>query len=409
MSTGEPAKQGLPLRILSGVVLPTARTVYLLVALGSLLTVLGGIVYILILQASTAGQPTTRPLPPAYSGPAPSANTSDIRPDPGLVSARLDPPSDIRFVVTTNVLTAPPPIGQALGRFQAATANGLAPYPDGISILGGPDAQLFERVATTNQGVALAPRAALVQQIGDALDGLNAETTRTYTLRVVARDRFGILSAPTDVSLSLRLAPKPTAPQQPEPARADPELTPIQVIARDIARIIEPEVNPDHFSAYRAAQEVPETCGADPQDREFLHIFSTAVTAHRDRLTAANIQAFYSGLCAVWADLAERREAAQEDADAAYEAAWQAAEQARDRVRSANDRAIAEHEARRNHATAQTLVTLSIVGGAFGLFLSVSLVLAFLAIENHSRAMRNAIEAVIATGTTVHAPGTENA
>jgi hypothetical protein len=400
------AKQGLPLQVLSGVVLPTARTLYLLVALGSLLAVLGGIVYIVFLQASAAGQPTTRPLPPPHGGSPPSVNLSEIRPDSALLSERLHPPSDVRFHATSNVLVAPPPVGEVLGRFTASTPNGLAAHPDGISILGGPDAQLFERVPTTNGAVGLAPREALVQQIAQMLAGLDKEVSRAYTLSVIARDRFGILSAPTTVTFSLRFAPKPTQPE-PEPA-AEQALTPLQSLARDIARTIEPEVNPDHFSAYRTAQETPATCGAAPDDREFLDIYGNAFSEHRDRLTAANIKAFYSGLCALWADLGQRRYQAQQDADAIYQAAWQTAEQARERVRSLNDRAIAEHAARRSNAMTQTLMTLSVVGGAFGLFLSVSLVLAFLAIENHSRAMRSAIEAMVGTVAATRAPGTDN-
>jgi TctA family transporter len=60
-----------------------------------------------------------------------------------------------------------------------------------------------------------------------------------------------------------------------------------------------------------------------------------------------------------------------------------------------NNELLRQHESRVSRARTQTAVTLSAVGGALTLFLSVALVLAFLAIEGHSRAIRTAMESMV--------------
>lgn len=393
--TSKPRRQWF-LSIQSSYVLPLARGVYLLIALASLLAVISGIVYLLFLKASVSGEPALEPLPPAYqqSGDGVDMPPRDV--DPKVVEQRLDAPSGIRFTVTAGTITAPLREGTVLGHFQANTLNGLAPFPEGISILGGRDAELFDRVrGTGSQLIGLAPRPALLAEIAQTLQGIQEKQTRAFDVRVVARDKYGITSTPADLSFELTFAPPPPS-KQAETQVVPPEAaTELQKIARDIAKALEPTVNPAHFAVYRAAMETPGRCGARDDDVAFLANYRRTFDNAKPRLTAANIAAFYAGLCDAWKAVLDKEAALRNEAQEQRSLARAAAEQARARVEAGNDQRLAEHAAKVAAAEAQTRLTLSVMGGALGVFLSVSLVLAFLAIEGHSRAMRAAAESMV--------------
>ena len=394
MSESESLGRRWFLRLQSAYVLPLARGIYVLIALGCLLAVIAGALYLVYLQTSIAGGPTSNPLPPPYQGSLKSIDRSDRVVDIDTVGSRLEPPANIRFAVSAGTITEPLEKGALIGRFVADTRNSLAPYPEGVSLLGGRDAELFERVRDRrNQAVGLAARPALVDEITKVLSGLDEETTRSFEVRVVARDKYGIASPPTDLSFELKLAPKPAAPATPqESAQAATEL---QKIARDIAQTIEPEVNPAHFKAYQAALKVPKRCGSSETDESFLANYRRAVQELRPRLNASNVEAFYTGLCDAWRVVLEREGAELERLRAEQSAARRAAEEARARVQARNDEMFEAHQTKVFAAKAKTAVTLSVIGGALAIFLSVALVLAFLAIEGHSRAVRAAIESLV--------------
>lgn len=384
------------LRLQSAYVLPLARGIYLLLALGCLLAVIAGILFILYLQAATARGPALVQMPPPYRAAVPTAAVPEPGMDLGLVRTHLDPPSNIRFVVTTDALTAAPAEGTILGHFAADTPNGLAPFPDGISILGGRDADLFARVRDgAGQGIALAARPALAAEIAKALKDAKAGTSRPFEIRVVARDRFGSVSAPADISFALTLGYGPPAVPPTPDTVPEATTTELQTLARDIARLLEPEVNPAHFSAYRTALQVPGRCGADDSDRNFLEGYRRALEEVRPRLTKANVEAFYTGLCEAWKKALQRQVEAQERVQQQQRAALQAADEARYAARTRNDELRQAHEAEVAAAKVQTVVTLSVVGGALAVFLALSLLLAFLAIEGHTRAVRAAMESMV--------------
>jgi hypothetical protein len=383
------------LRMQSVYVLPLARGICLLIALACLIAVIGGISYVVFLQASIVGQPTPIPVPPPYQDSEPAEAVSDRAIDLAVVQSRLEPPTNIRFVTTIGAITEPPRAGQVLGRFVADTRNGLAPFPDGISLLGGPDAELFERVREgSKQGIGLAAKTALVAELTETLRDIQATTSRTFTIRVVARDPYGVVSAPTDLSFTLTLGPKSAASAEPPPALPSVP-TELQSIAREIARIVEPEVNPAHFAAYRTALKVPARCGTKDNDWTFLANYRQAIEAVRPRLTAANVEAVYLGLCEAWKGVLQREAAEREQVEQRRRAARRAADEARSRALAHNNERLRQHENRVSRAKLQTAVTLSAVGGALTLFLSVALILAFLAIEGHSRAIRTAMEAMV--------------
>ena len=67
----------------------------------------------------------------------------------------------------------------------------------------------------------------------------------------------------------------------------------------------------------------------------------------------------------------------------------------RRRALAENQSRLQAHEAKVFAAKARSAVALSVIGGALAIFLSVALVLAFLAIEGHSRAVRAAMESLV--------------
>ncbi len=383
------------LQMQSAYVLSLARGICLLIALACLVMAIGGISYAVFLQASITGQPAPITVPPPYQDTEPAETAVDRAIDLTVVQSRLEPPTNIRFVATVDAITEPPRAGQALGYFVADTHNGLAPFPDGVSLLGGPDAELFERVREgSKQRIGLAAKTPLVTELTATLRDIQATTSRIFTIRVVARDSYGVVSAPTNLSFTLTLGPKSAASAEPPPTPPSVP-TELQAIAREIARIVEPEVSPAHFAAYHTALKAPARCGTNDSDWTFLANYRRALEDVRPRLTAANVEAVYLGLCDAWKGVLQREAVEWEQAEQLRRAARQAADEARSRALAHNNELLRQHESRVSRARTQTAVTLSAVGGALTLFLSVALVLAFLAIEGHSRAIRTAMESMV--------------
>ena len=395
MKSGESSEPGLFNSLPSVFVLPVARVIYLIIALLSLLAVVGGIVFAIYLQLSTAGQPRTIPVPPPYQGSLSVPNPPLDAVDLSVVAARLNPPTNVRFAVTAGTISTPLKPGTVLGHFMADTPNQIASYPEGVSILGGPDAERFMRARDDQSSmVGLAVTPLLAAEIAEALRDIKDENERTFQIRVAMRDRFGTTSAAADVMFSLHFAPESSAGPEPRPD-AQTEPTEIQKIAGEVAKIVEPTVNPARFSAYEKATQVPRRCGASDSDPDFLANYRSAVDDARPKLTAANVEAFYTGLCEAWKEVLQRQADARKQAEQLIRAARDQAELARANAEEYNNDLQRQHTAQVFRAEAYTVVTLSVIGGALGIFLSVSLVLAFLAIESHSRAVRLAIETMV--------------
>ncbi|MBK8638394.1 MAG: hypothetical protein IPN92_08935 [Chromatiaceae bacterium] len=282
-----------------------------------------------------------------------------------------------------------------MGHFVAETPNQIAAYPEGASILGGPDAERFTRgLDEKSKMVGLAATPMLASEIAEALRDIKEEQQRTFQIRVAMRDQFGTTSAAEDISFTLRLAPALLVSPEPKP---DPQTPPteIQKIAREVAKTIEPTVNPAHFSAFEKATKVPRQCGASDTDQVFLGNYRRAVEDARLKLTSANVEAFYTGLCDAWKAVLKKQADAREQAEQLVRAAREQAERARENAQAHNSALQQRHSEQVFQAKAYTAVTLSVIGGAIGIFLAVSLVLAFLAIEGHSRAVRLAIETMV--------------
>jgi len=270
---------------------------------------------------------------------------------------------------------------EALGYFTANSPNALASYPNDFDIIGGKDADLFDRTEALPGRTGLRATAALMSQVTPILAHLLIPQSRPYSLIVVARDQFGNRSKPTAVTFTLEFGP-PEAPaittsnsQTPTPT------TSLQRIANAIAAYLDPSRGDSYFSAYRRASRVPSQCGATDDDQSFLTGYGAAFDRFRKRISASNIEAFYSGVCAAWKQTLEQEEAAR-----------QQAESARDNAIAQNMEASAAFEVEKAGTNVIKYATLTVVGVALSAFLILSLFLAFLAMENHSKAIREAVQ-----------------
>ena len=298
--------------------------------------------------------------------------------DFNAIEARLRPPTNIHVVILSDIITKPLTGQEVLGYFDASTANGLARYPDDFDILGGKDVDLFDR--TTYYGsaprAALRATGALIDQINTALPALRTAQQKTFILKVVARDSLGNRSAPVNVSFSLTYGP-PGATAAARPATQAQQMSDLQILARDIAQTLDPEKSEAYFYNYDRALKVPARCGVSENNGVFISDYRSAFEHVRKQLTLSNIEAFYAGVCDAWGQVlrdAAAADAERNDVIAKNGIAEMAAETAKFAARAARDTALV------------------VVGGAFVLFMWIALFLAFLAMETHSKALREAVE-----------------
>lgn len=338
---------------------------YLIVAAVCFLLALGALAVAAFFQLGVWTPAPQKSLPSEY------AATSDSL-DLSIVDAHFAKPYSVRFVVTIGTITQPLTGQEILGYFDATTANGLADYPDDFDIIGGKNADLFNRVSASNavRRAGLQPAAALVSQVNQTLSGLKTTKQRSFQIQVIARDSFGNLSEPTLVTVGLWLAPANVqAPSS--------DVSPMQQLARDIALIVDPVRTPAYFDAYNRALRVPSQCRADSDDVIFVANFRRAFEHVRSRLKSGNIEELYRGVCDGWSRILDQVAAAQT---------------ARQSVAIENASLKFASQLAKETAVIARNSTLLFAGGAFVFFMWISLSLAFLSIENHTRAMREAME-----------------
>lgn len=363
------------------ILLTTARMLYLIIAAGCLIVAGFGLAAVLLFQIQKAGSPVEVPIPPAHVA-------TPARIDMSIVDARLVPPESIRLVVLRPIISNPLKGDEILGYFDASASNGLVAFPNDFEILSGQDISLFERVATIppqkqERRAALRATPLLVQQINGALPSALTLERRDFELMVMARDALGNRSEPQRVQFSISYGPTPAVSQQPAlPQSESPQpLTALQALARDIALHIDPNRSPAYFELYQKALEVPRSCGAADNDSVFLTNYRQAFEHVRAKGSPINQAAFNTGICQAWraALEADNRERARVEAE-------------RNAVAAKNQSARMESEVKRFEAGTYQKIALSVLGGAIAAFMSVALFLAFLSIENHSKAVRQAVE-----------------
>jgi hypothetical protein len=356
-------------------VLGTARKIYLVIASFSLLVAILAAAAVVILQLWA--------LKPASQVPVPEARTPQpVSMDVSTVSRSLLPPTNVRFI--PKPITGPLDQSDIVGYFEADTPNGLAAYPNDFDIFGGPDAAQFERVRVivsyprgTVDRAGLRPSAALLGTINQAISG-GASVQAHYTVNVVARDRFGNTTRSTAVTFSLIFGASP-APQ----GAGTVQMSDLQVLARAIALHLDPAKTPVYFDQYRRVLRVPGQCGVPDDNADFMRGFRASYNALKAQLTLSNIEPFYAGVCAAWEEGASKELAARQASDAARADAM---------VKNVAARFVSSGV--KAGVNAAKYMALYVVVSAVMAFLFISLFLAFLAIENHSDALREAVQAI---------------
>jgi hypothetical protein len=359
-------------RLQSDLVLRTARGFYLIVACISLAAIILAVFVAIVAQGSTLRFAVDRTVPGVNPPQAEAIAVEEV-------AARLEPPTSLRFVQDPQLINFQVSEGQALGYFDAQTPNQLAPYPDDFDVVGGEHASLFQLSRHPGSGRAgLRASAGLAQALNAAQDGLANTVQQQFNVRVIARDQAGQRSQPTDLVITLVLGPPGAAP--PAPVERQQPLTPLQALAREIALVVDPAQTDVYFDTVRSALRTPRLCGAD-ESQEFVEQYRRGFEGVRERLNRENVGLFYRGVCDAWQNAIARGETryAQERAAA-------------DEIIARNAQARMALEGQKIMARMVRNVALGIAAAALAAFLTVALFLAFLAMEGHSKALREAVD-----------------
>jgi hypothetical protein len=371
---------GYWLRKLQGeLVLPAARTIYLVIASLSLIGAGGALILALVFHMETLTRPIQEPVPDASPLPP-----SEI--DVNTVTRHLVPPGNIQFNASPTLLSNPINPHQVLGYFTAESSNGLPAYPNDFSIVGGKDSSLFERAPVNLRGIGwragLAATESLVDQINGDPAAFQSQHAHSYELQVLARDIYGN-SKGTKIAVRFWTGPAQVSANVPPPVE---EVTDLQRLASEIASRVDPAHTGVFFDVYKQALRVPRNCGSDSNNLEFFGQYRRAFNASRKFLSATNVGGFFVGVCDAWREAISKSSAAQSQA-----------EMARNEVLGRNQEAMLRNEIERAKARLARNSTFSFAIASIGAFITICLFLAFLAMENHTKAVREAIEAIART------------
>lgn len=390
-------------RLEAEIYLPAARTVLFVAALLCALGVGIGLLVAGYFDVSSRQSATRVTLPQEYEQKQPKIELEGIR-------ARLIGPTNIRFEVFANPVSSAEEAAAALGKLLADTPNGLARKPQDFELLGGTDIDYFELVHGLEPGTSyfvpgrdktlarlppfttgLAGTDKFLELIGKAQEAGGVHS-RTFEIRIRARDTLGNTSPPQNLRFEVRFGPAPlptpepdrppppvqTAPPEPEPQQQ----TPLEKLAREIALAVDPERGANFVDVRAKALLVPQQCGSSPYDAIFVWNFEQAFTAVKGLLTLANVsRGFFPSVCQAWRAAVEHERQAAAAAQAERLKVQAAYELERLKVEAAN---VASRALRNG--------TLTFVLAAVVVLLLLSLPIGLLLIESHSQAMRRIVE-----------------
>lgn len=357
--------------------LATARGVqFTIAAITLVVAIIGLLIATFFHVQSMSNSYEAQELPPKYIGSGKSVNID-------IVSKRLSPPVNVRLVIENNIFTGKLRAGSVVGFFEADTPNKMGIFPNDLSIIGGVDGEMFDRVShPRNRKSAITITGSLAEEINQALKNSPDGIYRTFELKVIVYDEYKNRSAPTSVKFKLFFSmEKPNKETGNPQAIVDSSVSKeLKELAFEISTLVAPAGTPARFKAYNLALTVPADCAA-ADTPEFIRNYRNAFEQLKENLNKGNIEAFYKGVCDAW------QAAVREDNEKII-----LAENARSKV-------DAQNEANRRAMLAETEVaisarnkTLFMVGSALGTFVLVVLVLAFLVMESHSKAIRLAVE-----------------
>lgn len=374
-------------RLQSRWVLPAARRMYMIGAIGALAVVSLALVVALLFQVGSMFGPSSETVPDV-------AAASPKAIDPSALDALFAGPQDIRF--TSIALELPVQSGDKLGEFSAVSPNGLRKF----EMLGGQGSEFVteDRGETrspdsgdrmTVEGMVLRVSDDYAKQLANALS--DDKQVRVLRIRVVATDLKGNLSKPQEVAFRVKLA-DPTATAVPATSSAaDDQIEDVSApealekVARGLASIAADRGTETWWDARAFALDEAERCGAEDAGG-FNQAYVAAFARLEKKLTRSNLGTFYDGLCDAWA--AERRSAAEESVRLNAD---------REAIIARNIEKSIVTEVANSAARTVRNVALSVALSAIVFFMTIALFLAFLAIEGHSHAVREALQVLTRT------------
>lgn len=357
-------------------VLPAARRLYLLGALVAVFVAALALAVALFFQIVSIGSASVSAVP--------DAPAVDVKPiDPASLDALFKGPQSISLVPIAVV--RPVVEGTPVARFAAETPWGMA-ATDGFQLVGGRNMAMFREAADPERGgsTVLVATAALAQ----SFERLPPSSSRSPVaeVRVLGKDANGNLSQPVTLKFHIVFVQptvaKDTVGDSQEASSVEDLSAPEELrrVVVALAQLAGQSGTDEYFEAYNLARDEPARCGAADNVQ-----FNAAYVAAFDRLhrslTRDNVGTFYRGLCEAWE---QKLQAAQ--LDSARQESLRAA------IIEQNTVALLANELRKGGARAMRDVAIGFAVAAVGFFMLVALFLAFLAIEGHSNALRQALE-----------------
>lgn len=365
-----------------GFVLRAARSFYYFAACLALLVVAAAIVYAIYLEAVVQVPVHQKPMPKEVPAAAAHVNAD-------LIDGFMSPPQNVQYIPMTNEISTSMSGKEILGYFNATTPVGLARYPDDIEIVGGVDAHYFRKANGGIRGSdgtlhsAVIPTRDLVRDINQMLEAASGEETHLFSLDVIARDARYRVSERTSITISLKLIPQGALPPVPTTLETSGTISDLQRLAIEIATEVDPNKTPVYFDAYSQAVNLPSTCQTQNRNDDFTPIYRDAYQRVKGELSKDNIDLFFLGVCQVWRDYVKQENENQRTAYAKRQSEIEKIQRENNRAESAKYAAMMKRP-----------IVWAVIGGAVMIFMLISLFLAFMAMENHQRSIRKAVDKI---------------
>ena len=351
-------------------VLPAARRLYLV---GALVAIAVALVAVLVALAfhllSLVGARTEA---------VPKETAVAVQPiDLNSLDQLFRGPENVR--VETFQLNRPAQTGALVARVKADSKVGVAAFPEGVQVFGGRDAALLlEARDPDNPGGTVLVATERYAEILNALPPRSASSP-TLEVRLVATDQNGSVSAPATLSFTPSFdAPPSAAPTEVEDIGGPESL---RAVATILAGIGAQRGTPEWFDAFGYAMAEPGRCGTTVDDGAFVRDYDRSLRHVRAKLTRATLDTFYRGVCAAWEEQKEIARSAQAEAEAE-----------RIQIMARNVAAEAVNAVAKAGSRSARNTAIMLAAAATSFFMMVALFLAFLAIEGHSAAMREAVQ-----------------
>ncbi len=361
------------MRIDNALFLRIARNIQFVLAGAALLAAGVAIAATLFHQANALNTTyDTEAVPPPYE-------TKGISLNADIVRRRLRPPSSVSFIPTRNPVSGTVEEGDFLGAFAMETANKPASFPDDIRIIGGKDGNSFERREYPSSGqTGLTYTAELAEEINAAIAAGTDPYRRSFEITVLAYDEYKNRSAPTEVRFSTSFTASAT-PQRVVTNNQGSLASPLWSLAYKLAVAVDAEGTRNRIDLLEQIEEQLKGCKVNDRQK-YLDKTEETFEVEKASVTADNVGAFLAGVCEAWKTALKSEEAKRRARQSEINGA-----------EARNARNAREMQSRVAAAKLKRNASAVFIASSLFAFVVIVLVLAFLALENHSRSIRMAV------------------